>query len=134
MAAPNIRRISTTNADAPEQLAGLRARLGAHGDLVSARNRELTQKVFGEALPPAKVVERVCNDVRSRGLAALLHYTEQFDKIQLGADTLRVKMSELNAAHAAADSAYLELVRRVRQNILSFQCGLLHRDAVLTAA
>src|SRR5262249_32979894 len=31
----------------------------------------------------------------------------------------------------AADSAFLDTVRRVRQNILSFQLGLLHSDAVL---
>ena len=37
-------------------------------------------------------------------------------------------------AHAAADPAFLETVRRVRQNVLSFQLGLLHRDAVLTVA
>ena len=37
-------------------------------------------------------------------------------------------------AHAAADPAFLETVRRVRQNVLSFQAGLLHRDAVMTVA
>src|SRR5207245_9612072 len=36
--------------------------------------------------------------------------------------------------HAGAEKDFLETVRRVRQNILSFQLGLLHRDAVLSVA
>ena len=77
------------------------------------------------------MVERVCEDVRGRGVAALLHYTEQFDHVRLDADTLRVSRAELMQAHAAADAAFLETVRRVRQNVMSFQLGLLHRDARL---
>src|SRR5262249_22612741 len=102
--------------------------------VVSARGRELTLKVFGEPLPPARVVERICEDVRARGLVAVLHYTEQFDRVRLNADTLRVTGSEMALAHAAADPGLLEAVRRVRQNVLRFQLGLLHRDAVLNVA
>jgi histidinol dehydrogenase len=76
----------------------------------------------------------VCEDVRGRGLDAVLHYTEQFDGVRLNADTLRVTPSEMALAHAAADPAFLETVRRVRQNVLSFQLGLVHRDAVLNVA
>src|SRR5262249_42910782 len=81
-----------------------------------------------------RVVERVCADVRARGLPALLHYTEQFDRARLDATTLRVGARELAAAHAAADPAFLETLRRVRQNVLAFQLGLLHSDAVLTVS
>ena len=56
----------------------------------SARGRELTEKVFGEALPPVRVVERICEDVRKRGREAVFHYTEQLDRVRLDADTLRV--------------------------------------------
>jgi len=72
--------------------------------------------------------------VRTRGAAALLHYTEAFDRVRLDADTLRVNRAELAQAHAAADPAFLETVRRVRKNILAFQTGLRQRDAVLTVA
>jgi histidinol dehydrogenase len=129
-----LRRIRLADAGAAAQLAALRNQLGAQGNVVSARGRELTQKVFGESLPPARVVERVCADVKARGLAALLHYTEQFDRARLDRDTLRVGAEELAAAWSAADAAFLETVRRVRQNVLSFQSGLLHRDAVLSVA
>ncbi len=129
-----LQRIRYADPDAARQLDALRAQLGAQGNVVSARGRELTEKVFGEALPPARVVERVCADVRARGLEAVLRYTEQFDRARLTRDTLRVGAEELAEAHAAADPAFLETVRRVRQNVLSFQLGLLHFDAVLTVA
>ena len=60
-----LRRINCAAGDAAAQLAALRAQLGAQGNVVSARGRELTQKVFGEPLPPAHVVERICEDVRN---------------------------------------------------------------------
>lgn len=128
----NLRRIRCADPDGARQLAELRARLASQGDIVSPRGLQLTEAVFGEALPPARVVERVCADVRARGLPALLHYTEQFDQAQLDATTLRVSARELAEAHAAAEPAFLETLRRVRQNVLSFQLGLLHADATLT--
>lgn len=131
MATVNLRRINCAAADAVEQIAALRARLSPQGDVVSARGRKLTEAVFNEALPPSRVVERICADVRSRGLPALLHYTEQLDRVRLTPQTLRVSAAELTEARAAVDPAFLETVRRIRQNILSFQLGLLHRDAIL---
>src|SRR5947209_17672400 len=79
----NIRRIRLSEPAAGKELSRLREQLSAQGNIVSAKGRALTQKVFGEALPPARVVERICADVRERGLAAVLHYTEQFDRVRL---------------------------------------------------
>lgn len=131
MTALTLRRIQLGRTDAAEQLARLRVQLSAQGNVVSARGRELTERVFGEALSPARVVERICEDVRQRGREAVFHYTEQFDRVRLDADTLRVDRADMAAAHAAAEPAFLETLRRVRQNILSFQLGLLHRTARL---
>jgi histidinol dehydrogenase len=126
-----IRRIHRADPTASEQLADLQAQLGTQGNVVSARGRALTEKVFGEALPPVQVVERICADVRTRGLPAVLHYTEQFDRAKLTADTIRVRRKELVDAHAAADPAFLETIRRIRRNIMTFQYGILPRDAIL---
>jgi histidinol dehydrogenase len=134
MATVNLRRINCAAADAVEQIAALRARLSPQGEVVSVRGRKLTEAVFGEALPPTRVVERICAEVRTRGLPALLHYTEQLDRVRLTPQTLRVSADELAEARAAVDPAFLETVRRIRQTILSFQLGLLHRDAVLNMA
>jgi histidinol dehydrogenase len=134
MATLKLRRIDCAAADAAQQITSLRAQLGLQGDVVSPRGRELTEKVFGKALPPTRVVERICADVRKQGLPAVLHYTEQLDHARLTPETIRVSARELTEAHAAAEPAFLETIRRVRQNILSFQLGLLHGDAVLSVA
>ncbi|MHB1421634.1 MAG: histidinol dehydrogenase [Gemmataceae bacterium] len=132
MTALTLRRIHLGRAGAAEQLARLRVQLSTQGNVVSARGRELTERVFGEALPPVRVVERICEDVRKRGRDAVFHYTEQFDRVRLDADTLRVARADMAAAHAEAAPELLETVRRVRQNILSFQLGLLHNTARLS--
>src|SRR5207248_4522131 len=78
--------------------------------------------------------ERICADVRAKGTEAVLHYTEQLDRVRLDAATIRVESAALVEAHKAADPDFLKTLRRVRQNILRFQLGLLHMDAILTAA
>jgi len=126
-----LRRIDLTATDGPAQLAALRAQAASLGDVVSPRSAELTAKVFGAPLTPAQSVERICTDVRARGIDAVLHYTEQFDKVRLTPATVRVPAADLAAAHKAADRKFLETVRRVRQNVLSFQLGILHSNATL---
>jgi histidinol dehydrogenase len=133
MAALSLQRIDHSAPDGVARLARLRKHLSAQGNVVSPRGRALTEKVFGAPLAPQQVVERICGDVRERGLDAALHYTEQLDGVRLTADTLRVSRSELVLAHGGADSALLETVRHVRQNVMAFQLGLLHRDANLMA-
>src|SRR5579884_2280697 len=100
-----LRRIQLGRTGAAEQLARLRTQLSAQGNVVTARGRELTEKVFGEALPPARVVERICEDVHKRGRDAVFHYTEQFDHVRLDPDSLRINRIELEEAHAAAEPA-----------------------------
>lgn len=134
MAKLQLLRIDTADPSASRQLLRLREQLGAQGDVVSARGRALTEKVFGTLLPPARVVERICADVRARGLEAVLQYTEQLDGARLTAETLRISPTELAEAHAAAEPHFLETIRRIRQNVLAFQCGIVQKDAVLTVA
>lgn len=129
-----IKRILCGTSNAASQLRSLREQLGSDGDLVSAKHKKLTQAVFGEPLSPNEVVGRICQDVRQRGLNAVLHYTELFDKVKLTAQNFRVSEEELEQAHAAADPELLDVIRRVRMNIVSFQSGLLHSDAVMTVS
>lgn len=128
----NMRRIDCTDATAVARLDALLRQLSLQADVISPRGRQLTEKVFGEALTPARVVERICGDVRSRGLEAVLHYTEKLDGVRLSTDALRVQPAELAEAHAAAHPDFLDTVRRVRQNVMAFQSGLLHSEAVMT--
>src|ERR1051326_218477 len=126
-----IRILRCASPHAEQDLTRLLAQLGAQGDVVSPRGRALTEKVFGEALPPGRVVQRVCDDVRSGGLEALLRYTELFDGTRLTRDTIRVSTPELASAHESADAALLQTIRRVRNNVHAFQSRLLNKDAVL---
>src|SRR5215475_7039048 len=131
MAKLTMRRIAHTAADAGEQLRQLCGQLSLQADVVSPRGRALTEQVFGQALTPAQVVERICSDIKRDGLSALLHYTAQLDKTHLTPQTLRVSAEEIATAHKNADPEFLATIRRVRNNILSFQMGLVHRDAIL---
>jgi histidinol dehydrogenase len=132
MAKLTLRRISHVAPDASEQLRALCGQLSLQADVVSPRGKALTEQVFGQALTPAQVVERICTDVRTQGAAAVLRYTELLDKAVLTPETLRVSPEEIAAAHKSAAPAFLQTIRRVRDNILSFQMGLVHRDAIMT--
>ena len=127
----NICRIDCASDDARDAILGLRKQLSPDGDVVSPQGRARTVAAFGEPLTPRQVVERICDDVKGRGLAALLDHTERLDGVRLDPGSVRVSPAELKAAHQAADPAYLRVIRRVRDNVLSFQSGVLHRDAVM---
>ncbi len=123
-----IPRIDARVTDAATALNSLRQRLSPRGDIVSPQSRQRTVAVFGQPLTPQQVVERIASDVRQRGLAAVLDYTRRIDGVELTAATLRVPAEDLRAAHAAADPALLQTVRRVAQRIGQFQQSILHRD------
>src|SRR2546425_1237931 len=99
MAAIKMQRIVHSDASCERQITALRTKMNVQGDVVSPRSRQLTEAVFGEALSPAQVVERICLDVQKRGLEAALFYTEKFDKARLDASSLRVSADELAEAH-----------------------------------
>lgn len=127
----NIPRIDCVRDDAQAALRALREQLSPRGDVVSPQGRERTIAAFGEPLTPQQVVERICRDVRERGLEAVLDYTARLDGTILRPDQVRVSPDEMREAFRAADPAYLRTVRRVRDNVLAFQSGILHRDACL---
>ena len=124
--------IDATRDDATQLIADLRRKLSPRGDIVSAAGRQKTVALFGEPLSPQQVVERICRNVDTRGLAALLEYTAQLDGKQLTAETLRVTPDELAEAHVQADPGYLATLRRIVANVTEFQQAILHRDAGLT--
>lgn len=123
-----IRRIDGRRDDIRGAIAELRERLSPRGNVVSEAGRRRTIEVFGEPLTPVQVVERICGEVRSRGLPAVLEYSAKLDKAELTPETLRVPAAELAQAHAQADPALLATIRRVRDNILRFQQAILHHD------
>lgn len=110
-------------------LENLRHSLSPRGDIVSPKGRELTEKVFGEALAPVAVVDRILGEIRETGLAALLKFTEQLDGRSLTPETMRVSSAELQAAAEKANPEYLATIDRIRANVLAFQRSILHTDS-----
>ena len=127
----NMLRIDTRSDQWRAAISSLRERLSPQGNVVSEAGRKRTIEVFGEPLSPQQVVERICGDVRQRGLPAVLDYSARIDKAELTAETIRVPQEELAAAHAKARPELLAAVRRIRQNVLDFQTAILHHDVRL---
>ena len=123
-----IRRIDCDRDDARAAIKALRDELSPRGNVVSPEGKARTAAVFGEPLSPEQVVDRILGDVAARGLSAVLEYTQKLDKAELRPDQVRVSEAELKAAHREADPALLETVRRVRENVLTYQRAILHQD------
>lgn len=124
----SISRIDARSGDVQAALDALRRKLSPGGNVVSEAGRQKTIEVFGQSLSPEQVVERICADVRSRGLAAVLEYSQKLDRAELTRQTLRVSPDDLAAAHAKSDPDFLATVRQVRDNILQFQRAILHQN------
>ncbi len=127
-----IPRVDARTGDAAELLDALRRKLSPQGDVVSPRGRQLTEEVFGAALSPVEVVRRICEDVRTRGTAAVLDYSLKLDKAALTVNSLRVSEQELKQAHQNAAPEFLNTLRRIRDRIRTFQSAILHRDVEIT--
>jgi histidinol dehydrogenase len=126
-----IRRIDCAAEQARTFLAELRRQLSPDGEIVPESGKALTIQVFGEALSPSQSVARICRDVQREGFAAVERYSKHFDRFDLTESNLRVDQSELEAAHRRARPGLLDAVRQIRNNVLTFQLGILHRDATL---
>lgn len=124
----SIQTIDCREGDARQVLDVLRDRLSPRGNIVSEAGRQRTIELFGEPLSPQQVVEKICDDVRTRGLNAVLEYTAKLDRKDLTAESLRVSPEEFETAHAAADAEYLATIRRIRDNITEFQQAILTED------
>lgn len=128
MSTLQLKRIDARSADANQELQALRDQLSPSGNVVSPKGKALTQRVFGQPLLPTQVVERICQDVRSRGLEALLHYSQQLDGATLPSGSLRLPLDKLQQAHQAATPEFLRCIRKIRSNIDSFQRSILHQN------
>jgi histidinol dehydrogenase len=131
---PLCERIDLAGADGRARLDMLRGKLVSQGDVVSPAGRQKTIDVFGEPLSPRQVVERICADVRTEGIDALLDYTRRIDAAVVTPETLLVSPAALAAAHAAVERGFLEAVRRIADRVEQFQRSLLSRDVTVPLA
>lgn len=77
-------------------------------------------------------VKKIIADVRARGDAALLEYTERLDRVRLTASNLSVTEAEIAAAYAAVPQETVDALRRARDNILQYHRRQLRQDNVKT--
>jgi histidinol dehydrogenase len=124
-----IATIDCRQSDARELFRALRDKLSPRGDVVSEAGRQRTMELFGEPLSPRDVVRRICEEVRSQGLTAVLDYTRKLDRRDLTPESIRVTPEELADAARRADPQFLAAVRRVRDNVAGFQRAVLPVDA-----
>ncbi|MDR0521129.1 MAG: histidinol dehydrogenase [Planctomycetaceae bacterium] len=126
--AMKILRIDSRSSDAARQIRELRAKLSPNGDVVSEAGKKRTIELFGEPLTPRQVAEKICSDVETGGMNALLHYSAKIDGVRLTPETIRVPPEDLQAAVKNAGTEFLTAVRNVRKNIVEFQRAILHRS------
>jgi histidinol dehydrogenase len=126
-----IRRIDCDGDNAFAAIAELRRELSPKGNVVSPQGRARTVEAFGEPLSPSQVVERICEDVATRGLAAVLDYTQRLDGVSLDPSSVRVSEAELEEAYRTAAPEYLQTLANVKRNVLVYQRAILHRDVHL---
>lgn len=67
----------------------------------------------------AQAVARIVEEVRTRGDAALIDFSRQFDRVDLGALGIRVTDAEIDAAEKAADPAAREALAFAHERIRS---------------
>ncbi|MFY9253872.1 MAG: histidinol dehydrogenase [Fuerstiella sp.] len=124
-----ITSIDCRQSDAKQLLKELRDKLSPRGDVVSEAGKQRTIELFGEALSPREVVARICEEVRTKGVDALLDYTARLDRKQLTPKTMVVSREELQAASKAVSPEFLDTVRRIRDNVDEFQSAVLPQNA-----
>ncbi|MBW7477672.1 histidinol dehydrogenase [Paenibacillus oenotherae] len=80
----------------------------------------LTREVEYGTPQQNETVGQIVEAVRTEGDEALLRYTEQLDRVKLDTASLRVTDSEIQAAYAKVDEAFLTAIREAAVNIRVF--------------
>ena len=81
-----------------------------------------------EAVDVRKIVRDIIDDVEGRRDVAAAEITSRLDRAEVTPDTIRVPKEQILDAHQAADGEFLQLVRRVSDNIREYQESILITD------
>lgn len=80
---------------------------------IRAKNKEL----YGEDLTAAQIVDRIVNEVRQDGDAAIIKYTKLLDGAEFTAKDFLVTEAEYETAYAQADAKIVESLRKAIENV-----------------
>jgi histidinol dehydrogenase len=79
------------------------------------------RRVFGAELEAGAVVERILNDVRKEGDAAVRRYNEEVDGVQTGVSrSLEVSKGEIESAYGQVDPSLVSALREAAERIRDF--------------
>lgn len=99
-------------------------------DLAQMSMEEILDRSGEEQVDVSEAVERIIQEVRQRGDAALYDCAEKFDGVKLSA--LQVTEEELEAAAAAVEPEFLRTLEMARDNIAEFHEKQVRNNFVMT--
>ena len=115
---PVLKTLKAGGPAARKAIAAIRDRLETVDARMNAAARRVSRRAFGKVLAPRAAVEKIVEDVRAKGDAALLKYTRVFDGCRLTKRQLKVSAAEMKRARRSLDldlrGALLEAARRIR--------------------
>jgi histidinol dehydrogenase len=111
----------------PVRLDARAADFGRAFDALLGMKREISEEVDD-------VVRAIIADVVARGDAALIDYTQRFDRLSLTPETLRVTDGELEAAAAACDAETLQALHLAKERIETYHAAQKPADTRTTDA
>ncbi|MGA1263339.1 MAG: histidinol dehydrogenase [Prochlorothrix sp.] len=83
--------------------------------------KRICDRTFDESMVHKEAtVREILQTVKRQGDAALVAYTEEFDRVSLKATELRVSGSELDAAYQQVPKDLLDAIRLAHRNIMAF--------------
>lgn len=88
--------------------------------IVKAEDFDLRREVEYGSPEQNEAVREIVAQVKQQGDAALLKYTEQFDRVHLTAGQLRVTEEELAAAYQQVEPSFVEAIAAAAANIRAF--------------
>jgi len=111
----SVTRIITDLAEARETV---RKRKPLGSEEMPAPVAARIQEVFGAALTPSEVVDRILADVQAEGDAALGRYLKHFDGV--APKPLEVSREEIEAALSEVDDTLLDVLRQAEERIAAY--------------
>ncbi|WP_440961116.1 histidinol dehydrogenase [Paenibacillus nitricinens] len=88
--------------------------------VVSSKDFKLEREVEYGTPEQNQVVKEIVTAIKKEGDTALLRYTEQFDRVTLTSNQLRVTPEELQAAYGRVEESFVSAIQAAATNIRAF--------------
>ena len=103
-----------------ERITGILTKPAFDEVIVSEKVRERICRTFGEEISPLQLVERIVQDIRTQGDAAVLGYTAKIDGVTLTAAGMEVTEEEKRQAIEGLDGELLAALKKAAENVRCF--------------